>query len=148
MGTFTATGDPWDTAERAETRSRQRRALLLMSPRWLPRTTTEKEPDALTEYVLRARADRLMQEQAEVLASLQTEVVADALVRVLDPLREFDDAGPMAALWREAYLDGRAKRSAEPSEEQVTFARQLAALLVAADRASDDDYSDPRIRQP
>jgi hypothetical protein len=142
-------GNPWDTKKLHRMRRKQRRQLRALPSRVIagldvprPALTLEGD-DVVVELELRRRARGCMEREgaADVLDELESRLPEALLVEALqktdvppeaDPaLKQFSSNGPPPNL--------------EDASVHAAL-RAFATLAVMADRLSDDDYLDPRVR--
>jgi len=143
------TGQPWNTKKLRRLQRKQRRQLRALPSRVMagvhaPRPALTLEGDgAVVELELRRRAKGCIEREgaAEVLDDLESQLPETLLVEALqktdfppeaDPaLNQFSSNGPTSKL--------------EDASVHASL-RAFATLAVMADRLSDDDYLDPRVR--
>jgi hypothetical protein len=142
-------GQPWDTKKLRRMRRKQRRQLRALPSRVMagvhaPRPALTLEGDgAVVELELRRRAKGCIEREgtAEVLDDLESQLPETLLVEAVQKtdfppeadsaLNQFSSKGPTSKL-EDASVH--------------TALRAFATLAVMADRLSDDDYLDPRVR--
>jgi hypothetical protein len=142
-------GHPWDTKKLRRLRRKQRRQLRALPSRVMvglhaPRPAITLEGDAaVVELELRRRAKDCVErdEAADVLDELGSRLPGTLLVEALQKTDFPPEADPA--------LDQLSSNGPTSKLENASIhaaLRAFATLAVMADRLSDDDYLDPRVR--
>jgi hypothetical protein len=142
-------GHPWDTKKLRRLRRKQRRQLRALPSRVMagvhaPRPALTLEGDgAVVELELRRRAKGCIEREgaADVLDELESRLPETLLVEALQKT----DFPPEADPALNQVSSNSPKSNLEDASVHAAL-RAFATLAVMADRLSDDDYLDPRVR--
>jgi hypothetical protein len=142
-------GNPWDTKKLRRLRSKQRRQLRALPSRVMagvhaPRPAITLEGDgAVVELELRRRAKGCIEREgaADVLDKLELQLPETLLGEALQKTDFPPDADPAL---NEFSSNGPPSKLEDASVHAAL--RAFATLAVMADRLSDDEYLDPRVR--
>jgi hypothetical protein len=142
-------GHPWDTKKLHRLRRKQRRQLRALPSRvtaglHAPRPAITLDGDgAVVELELRRRAKGCIEREgaADVLDELESQLPETLLVEALQKTDVPPEADPAL---NEFSPNGQTPKLDEANVHAAL--RAFATLAVMADRLSDDDYLDPRVR--
>jgi hypothetical protein len=142
-------GNPWDTKKLRRLRSKQRRQLRALPSRVMaglhaPRPAITLEGDgAVVELELRRRAKGWIEREgaADVLDELESRLPETLLVEALQKIDFPPEADPALT-----QLSSNGPTSNLEDASVHAALRAFATLAVMADRLTDDDYLDPRVR--
>ena len=142
-------GQPWDTKKLRRLRKKQRRQLRALPSRVMagldaPRPAITLDGDgAVVELELRRRAKGCIEREgaADVLDELESRLPETLLVEALQKTDFPPEADPAL---NQSSSNGPTSQLEDASVHAAL--RAFATLTVMADRLSDDDYLDPRVR--
>lgn len=150
-------GHPFDTKDRDQFRSEQRRLLRHLDP-WIIRTAMagvrdlavpRHEDREVLEEAIRAGADVLASNLHSEISSLADRHRAHALQSLCNetPSKSFHHTADPLKAWRKSVAEMPAGLPEELPDEVVGQLQALAVLLRWADLIADDDYEDPRFAE-